>query len=60
MPVKALWDSSCERGERSMWDGGSVVVVVVVGVSEGLRKASWAVGRWSRSRTTRCRIKDLA
>ena len=36
-------------------DGASVVV----GLNQGLRKASWA-GRWSGSRAVRCQIKDLA
>ena len=36
-------------------DGASVVV----GLNQGLHKASWA-GRWSGSRAVRCQIKDLA
>ena len=36
-------------------DGASVVV----GLNQGLRKASW-VGRWSGSRAVRCQMKDLA
>ena len=32
---------------RSMWvDVSVVVVVVVVGIYKGSRRASWAVGRW--------------
>jgi len=40
-----------------MWDGESVVVV---GVSQELHKASWAVKRGSELKAARRRMTDLA